>query len=399
MIWIKRLFIVAFLGLLVAAMVAAFQPQPVRVDVQTIQRGPLTVTVRDDGVTRLRERYVVSTPIAGRLRRIALDVGDSVTVDETILARLDANDPTLLDPRAAAQARARVQAAEGRLRQTEVTLNSAQAELDHAEKEFVRIQQLVKNKAGNQQELDGAQLLLRLKTEELRSVEFQKEILEYELKQEQAALLHFSDDADSGSEYEFVIKSPITGRVLKLFQESTAVVTPGAPLLELGDPSDLEVIVDVLSSDAVRILPGQRVSFEHWGGDHPLSGVVRLVEPSGFTKLSALGVEEQRVNVVIDFAGSHSARLSLGDGYRVEANIIVWEAENVIQVSTGALFRDGDDWAVFVVEDERAVIRHIQVGENNGLFAEVKEGLSVGELVILHPSDQVKADVQVVTRG
>ncbi|MCA8996452.1 MAG: HlyD family efflux transporter periplasmic adaptor subunit, partial [Planctomycetaceae bacterium] len=197
---------------------------------------------------------------------------------------------------------------------------------------------------------------------------------------------------------EFQITSPITGRVLRVMQESSSVVSPGAALLELGDPLDLEVVVDVLSSDAVRIRPGQQARFEQWGGSDPLLGVVRLVEPSGFTKVSALGVEEQRVNVVLDFIGSLSDREELGDGYRVEAQIIVWDGDETISVPTGALFRDGDDWAVFVVQKEAARLRKVEVGENNGLRAQILNGLKNGEQVILHPSDQIADGAAVSVR-
>lgn len=384
-----------------AAVYSAFQPQPVRVDVGTVDEGPLHVAVRDDGMTRLRDRYIVSTPIAGRLRRIEFKVGDPIVAGVTVLARMEPTAPELLDPRHLAQTQARVRAAEGRLRRADVELARNRATLEQAHIELHRQTKLYAEGAGTASRLEEAQLQVRTVTEEVRAAEYQTEIAQYELELEKAALLHFTKDENGGEteEIEFEIHSPISGRVLRVMQESSAVLSTGAQLLELGDPSDLEVVVDVLSSDAVRIRPGQRVLLEHWGGEAPLEATVRLVEPSGFTKISALGVEEQRVNVVIDFVGSVSDRPTLGDGYRVEARIIVWEIERTLKVPSGALFRTGGEWSVFVLEDGKATLRLIQIGRDNGLEAQVLEGLSAGEQVVLYPSDQVSDGALIVPRN
>lgn len=390
MIWIKRVLLLLFVLFIAAAIVYAFLPQPVRVDVGTVEDGPLEVAVRDDGMTRLRERYVVSTPISGRLRRIELKVGDTIVAGETVLARMEPTAPELLDPRNLAQAQARVRAAEGRRSRAKSDLERAKANLEQAEVEHQRQTKLYAEGAGTESRLEEAQLRVRTMTEELRSAEYQTEIAQYELELERAALLHFSKETENGDMHlDFEIHAPISGRVLRVMQESSAVLAAGAPLLELGDPSDLEVVVDVLSSDAVRIRPGQRVLLEHWGGSEPLHASVRLVEPSGFTKVSALGVEEQRVNVIIDFAGSIGVRPTLGDGYRVEARIIVWEEERTLKVPSGALFRSEGEWAVFVMSDNRAELRRVTIGRNNGLEAQVLDGLRSGDRVVLYPSDQV----------
>lgn len=403
-VWIKRLVLAAIAALMGLAVLVAFLPRPVNVDVEIVQAGPLEVAVRDDGRTRLRERYVVSTPISGRLRRITLEVGDRVQAGETVVAQLEPTSPTLLDPRELAQAEARVKAAEGRHRRSQTELEKARADLEQAQNDLVRLKELERRNATTATELEQGHLNVRIKTEEVKSAEFMTEITQYELEQMQAALLHVTRQTDdplsSNGRHalEFNITSPITGRVLRVMQESAAVLTAGSALLELGDPNDLEVVVDILSTDAVRVQPGQKVVLEHWGGPEPLLGMVRLVEPSGFTKISALGVEEQRVNVVIDFTESLGKRMTLGDGYRVEARIIVWENDRTISVPTGALFRAGEDWAVFVVEHGRAVLRRVDVGENNGLRAQVLTGLAEGEEVILHPSDQISDGVPVKTR-
>jgi HlyD family secretion protein len=384
MIWIKRVFLVVVVLLFVAAVAAAFRPQPVRVDVGTVEEGPMEVTVRDDGRTRIKDRYVVSTPIAGRLRRIDFKAGDQVIAGETVLARMEPTAPELLDPRHLAQAQARVRAAEGRVSRARTELDRAQASLDQAQVELERQRQLEAQGATTASRLEEAQLKVRTLTEEVRAAEYQKEITQYELELERAALLHVTREKpidNDENDLEFDIHSPISGRVLRVMQESSGVLTAGAPLLELGDPTDLEVVVDVLSSDAVRVRPGQRVLLEHWGGEEPLHAVVRLVEPSGFTKVSALGVEEQRVNVVIDFVGSLSERMTLGDGFRVEARIVVWEEDETLKVPSGALFRSDGQWAVFVVAEGRAALRPVTIGMNNGLEAQVLDGLlTAGEI-------------------
>lgn len=404
MIWIKRFLFFVIASAIFGAIVLAFLPEAIQVDIETVAAKHMEVTVRDDGRTRIRERYSVSTPIAGRLRRIDFDVGDEVIAGKTIVARMEPTAPTLLDPRALAQARARVKSAQGRLKKAEVELERAQAELEQARVEDARQQELAERGATPAAEVDAARLEVRTKLEDVKAAEFSTEIARYELELEQAGLLHVAreqgenDPESEQSNPEFEIRSPITGRVLRVVQESSAVLSPGTPLLEIGDPEDLEVVVDVLSSDATRVQAGQIARFEQWGGPMPLDGVVRLVEPSGFTKISALGVEEQRVNVILDFIGSSSERGLLGDGYRVEANIVVWEAEDVLTVPTGALFRDQEEWAVFVVEDQVAHRRHVEIGENNGLVAQILSGIKAGDQVILHPGDQLSDGAAVEVR-
>lgn len=386
-----------------AAIVMAFLPKPIPVEVEVVSQGRMEVAVRDDGRTRIRDRYVVSTPITGRLRRIDLEVGDRVVAGETVVARMEPSSPTLLDPRALAQAEARVKSASGRLKKAQTEYDRATVELEQATVEFERQKELDQRGATSASEFDLARLNMRTRSEDVKAAEFAKEIAEYELELEQAGLLHVTQEQkgdaaspEANANQEFEIYSPITGRVLRVMQESSSVVSPGAPLLEIGDPYDLEVVVDILSSDAIRVKPDQPARFEQWGGNEPLLGVVRLVEPSGFTKISALGVEEQRVNVVLDFISSLGDRMALGDGYRVEAEIIVWENDETITVPTGALFRDGEHWSVFVVKNQKAMLQHVTVGENNGIRVQILSGLSPGELIVLHPDDQLTNDMEVL---
>jgi HlyD family secretion protein len=404
--WLPRLGIATLLLLVLAGFAYAFAPKPLRVDMEEITRGPMQVHVEEDGRTRIKERFVVASPLTGRLQRIELDPGDTVTAGETLLVTIEPVDPALLDARATAEARARQQAAEARFQRTEPEVQRAQAEMDQAEVDLGRTRELHDRGAVTPRELDEARLALRQAQQIYRSAAFSREVAEFELQLADAALLQTQGEASDDKETQLPIISPITGRVLRVFEESARVVTPGESLLELGDPVDLEVVVDVLSSDAVRInarlqadpaFPPQ-VQLEHWGGRQPLKGVVRLVEPSGFTKTSVLGVEEQRVNVIIDFDEPLEHRAALGDGFRVEARIVIWDEDDVLIVPTSALFRHQQEWAVFAVREGVAQLRTVRIGERNGLQAELLDGLESGDRVIVYPGDQIQDGVRVVAR-
>ncbi len=398
--WIKRLAWLVPLAGLIALIVIGLRPQPVTVDVMQVSEGPLQVTVNDDGMTRIREKYVISAPLAGRMLRIDLDVGDEVVAGETVIARIEPTDPSLLDPRAAVQARLRVDAAAGRVTQAEATLEQAEIALDYARREMERFATLAAEGGSTDVRKAEAELFYHAKQAEHRAAESALAIAQFELRLEEAALEWTQPGEDAGTvSQDFVIHAPTSGRVLRLMQESSAVMQAGASIIEIGNPEEMEIVVDVLSSDAVGIPPSAEVRIEQWGGDGPLAGRVRLVEPAGFTKFSALGVEEQRVNVIIDFTAAISGRWNLGDGYRVEAAIIVWEDDECLKVPSSALFRRGEKWVVFVVEAGAAVIREVEVGHSNGLESEITSGLQTGEIVIVHPSDQVAEGSQIVVRG
>jgi HlyD family secretion protein len=381
-----------------AAVFFALRPQPILVDVAVIARGPMQVEVEEDGQTRIRERYVVSTPLKGRLLRVTLDVGDRVEADETVLTKMEPTDPELLDPRAVAQAQSRVGAAERKLQAVKADLARLESMLQFAEREMGRVRELVNRNAASDLELSERQLLFQQRTEEVRAAGFAVDIAEYELELARAALLLTDPQQRDPGEMELSIKAPINGRVLRIYQESSAVVEAGAALMEIGDPTDLEVVSDVLSKDAVKISPGNPVRLQRWGGDYPLAGRVRLVEPSGFTKLSALGVEEQRVNVIIDLIDPPEKRRDLGDGFRVECEIVVWKADSILQVPTSAIFRSDEQWQVFVVRESVAHIKSIEIGKNNGRVAQVLSGLNEGERVVTHPGDSVQDGVVVSER-
>lgn len=377
----------------------SFWPRPLEVDAARAVRGSLRVTVDEDGKTRIKERYIVSAPLAGRLQRIALRAGDPVMAGETLLAVIEPSDPDLLNDRSRAEIEARVKAAETTRKQAVPKLEHARIAHELSVKELRRISNMVVGRETTAQDFDSAVHKKRMANEDLKAAQFALQIADYELELARAALTRTRPrspgDADS---WRFEIHAPVRGRVLRVFQESAAIVTPGKQLLEIGDPNDLEIEVDVLSSDAVKIAPAARVILEHWGGEKPLLGQVRLVEPSGFMKRSALGVEEQRVNVIIDFLDPPEKRRRLGDAFRVEARIVIWSANDVLKVPSGSLFRRGEDWAVFAIEEGRAQLRRVEVGRSNALETEITSGLEEGAAVILHPGDKIQPGSRVTPR-
>ncbi len=378
-----------------------FRPAPVPCDISDIDRGPLVVTVDEDGRTRLKERYVVSAPLAGLAERMTLKPGDPVVAGSTVLARIAPSDPGLLDERTRAQAEARVRAAEAAVSRAQPELARYLAELEHVREEYERYLAASKSGAASVQDVEDERTLLRTTENAAESARFALEMSRYELEQARAALLQRTSSADLGGQglLAFEVRSPVTGKVLRLIHESSRAVAPGDPLIEVGSLSELEVEVDVLSDQAVRVRPGQRVILERWGGQRPLSGLVRVVEPSGFTKVSALGVEEQRVNVIIDFLEPPEAHPALGDSFRVEARIIVLEKPDIVRVPVGALVRHRGGWAVYTVDGGKALLRTVTIGERSGQFAEVLSGLVTGDRVIVFPSDRVMDGVRVSQRG
>ena len=318
-------------------LVLAFRPQPIGVDLAPVARGPLRVTVDEDGKTRIKERYVVSSPLAGRLLRIEMEPGDEVARGSSLLAVLEPRDPTLLDARELAAASARVRAQQAALERAKAEVERTRAAMEFAESDLARSRKAIERRVISQEGIERATLFHRQAQESFRAARFTEDMAQYELELAQAALVVAEgDDQNQQQDAHFEIYSPIDGRVLRVLQESSTIVNAGAELLEVGDPTDLEIEVDVLSSDAVKIPPGARVSLEQWGGPEPLQGKVLLVEPSAFTKISALGVEEQRVNVIIKLDEPYAKRPSLGDAFRVEARIVIWESSHVLNVPTSA---------------------------------------------------------------
>ncbi len=367
----------------------------VSVEIGEVDRGPLAVVIEGEGKTRIRDRYVVSAPIAGTLRRIGLRPGDEVRTGETLLATIQPVSPGLLNARDLAQAKARENASELAVQQAESMKALAFDQMALAEKNFGRLSKLAETDSVSQQELDQAETDFRNAKSRYASAVAAEQIARFELAQAQAAMVHAgSIEAEAGSS-DFQIRSPIHGRVLRVIQESSVVVQPGTPLLELGDPNSLEIELDVLSTDAVKIRSGNPAVVTRWGGPQDLMAVVQRVEPAGFTKISALGVEEQRVLVLLDFVSPFEERTPLGDAYRVECGITIWKEDNVLRVPTNALIRHNQDWAVFRVQQGRCERVKVVIGQRSRDFAQVIAGLEANDQVVLYPSDQVQPDVSV----
>ena len=382
-------------GAFAAGLGYSLWPQAVSVETVRVQRGRMQVTVNEDGITRVRERYQVSSPVAGQLLRIELRSGDTIKAGETLLATIRPSDPSLLDAREVAETEAMAAGAKAAVERAEARRSQTKVSADLAEIQFGRAQKLRSSNSIAQDEFDAADAVFRARQEEMRVSNFELEIAKFEYEQAQAALGLVQPNNQEFTK-NFEIRSPISGSVLRLFEESSTVVTAGKPLLEVGDSHDLEIMVDVLSSDAVKVQPGNEIRIVHWGGMQPLAAAVRVVEPAAFTKISALGVEEQRVNVIGDFREQSRAEgKRLGDGYRVEAEIIVWDEENILQVPTAALFRESGEWCVFVVREGRVQRQVIQIGQRNQLMAEVLGGLEPASEVVIYPSDLVKDGVKV----
>lgn len=397
----KRYVTYGVMALVVVILLAvAFAPKPTPVDIAEVHRGPLRVTLEEEGETRVRDRFTVSAPVAGQVLRIELEPGDPVTAGETVLATFSPSDPNPLDARSRREAQAQVRAARAAVEQAQAERERAASEAELAATELQRAERLAEQGIVSAEQLDIARNRARTSREAARSAEFAVSTARYELERARALLTSGTGTGANGDVIS--LTSPVDGVVLERFRESAAVVPAGEPLLEVADTSRLEIVSDFLSHDAVRIDPGQRALIEHWGGDEILEARVRRVEPSGFTKISALGVEEQRVNVILDVVDPRTAWEELGDGYRVEVAVVLWEGDDVLQAPTSALFRHGQDgqdgWAVFRIEGDAAILTPIEVGRRTALAAEIVSGLSEGDRVIVHPSDSIQDGTEVESR-
>ncbi|MBX7165492.1 MAG: HlyD family efflux transporter periplasmic adaptor subunit [Pirellulales bacterium] len=394
----RQFFVYAGFAVVAAALLAyAFWPEPALVEIAEVVRGRLEVTVNDDGKTRIKERYVVLAPLMGDLLRVELHAGDPVQAGATIVAAIQPSDPSLLDARALAEAEARVRAAEARREHARALLERAQANSKYAMTQHERTERLLASGTATREQYDLAVTMLRTATNDVQAGEFAVQIAAYELEMAQAALTRTRGDG-AGGQSRLDLHSPIDGEVLHVFRESEGMIAPGTPLMELGDPRDLEIEIDVLSTDAVRISPDAKVYLEHWGAQRRLLARVRLIEPQAFLKVSALGVEEQRVNVIADFVDPPETRARLGDAYRVEAQIVVWEGDDLLLLNAGALFRYEGGWAVYRIAGGRAALTPVEVGQTNGRETQIVKGLKEGDRVVAYPSDQIRDGVRVERR-
>ena len=403
----------------------ALWPETTEVEVAEAVRGPMQVTIDEDGETRVRDRFVVSAPVTGRLQRIELEPGDLVVRGKTIVARIAPGPSPLIDPRTRVELTAAVEAARAAVGQARAERDRASEALARARSTRARQQALADAGAIAADDLEAAITAVRTAEEALRAAEFAVTRAEYELELAQARLR----GPESQATGTVNVIAPVSGMVLRRLRESESIVPSGDPLIEIGDPARLEIVADFLSTDAVRIPLGAPVIIEQWGGGHALEGRVRRVEPSGFMKVSALGVEEQRVNVIIDLAGAANAdtppgprggsaadegagrtaagagdangraAAALGDGYRVEVRVVIWREDDVLKVPVGSLFRRGDGWAVFVVDAGMARLQPVTLGQRNENEGQIFEGLSPGQQVVMHPPDTLTDGMQVVARG
>lgn len=372
----------------------AFWPRPIAVDTGPVRRGTMMVTIDEEARTRVRERYVVSAPVAGQLLRVTLEAGDAVLVGETELARLVPTPVSLLDARAREQAQAAVKAAEAALQVARAEVGRAEAASQLANAEWVRNQRLYRRGNVSASGRDQAQQSARAATATLKAARAAVVQRQAELAVARAQL---EQNRPGSAEAGIPLLAPVSGRVLQRLVQSETVVAAGTAIMEIGDPErDLEVLVELPSAEAVRVTPGNRVLIDHWGGPQPLAGVVERIEPRGFTKFSALGVEEQRVNVLIRFDGEPEARRGLGHGYRVEVRIIVWEDDKALMAPSSALFREGEQWAVLVVQGNRARLTRVKVGHDNGRQAQIVAGLSEGQQLVLYPAPELADGTRIV---
>lgn len=378
---------------LAAFLVYAFLPQPVPVDMAEIDRAPLTVTIDDEGKTRVRDVYRLSAPVSGRVLRIEADVGDKVIANDTILAHLLPTEPNFLDARALKEAEAKIRAAEAAVELARAEVAKSAAEVDFAAAELTRAKRLARNDTVSQSALDRAQLQARSSRAALASAKAEVTRREAELETARAVLVGPATPAtvEAGNQTGVLsLRMPVSGEVLAVLQESESVVTAGTPLVEVGDPRDLEVVVDLLSDNAVKVSAGDKVLVDEWGGGASLSGVVRRVEPTGFTKVSALGIDEQRVNVIIDPVPGEAGWERLGHNYRVVVRIVIWHGDDVLRVPLSALFRLDREWAVFKVVDGHAEATRVKIGHRNTSHAEVLSGLKEGDQIVLYPGEEVE---------
>jgi HlyD family secretion protein len=387
---IKRVFMTLVAAVAVIFIALAFRPKPVEVEATRVVKGPLQVTVDEDGETRAHDRFTLAAPIAGRLSRIEFHEGDQVG-PETTLATIS---PLPLDAREVAEIRARIQSAEARKREAEEQL--ARWENDHAQarRELNRVRLLAKDRLIAQQEYEKAESKQASTSKEVEAAKFRLQSAAADVQREEAGLVSLEAQQNQSGKL-VVIRPPARCRILRILEKSERVVPFGTPIIVLSNPQKIEIVVDLLSTDAVKVKPGALVIIENWGGS-PLRARVRIVEPYAFTKVSALGIEEQRANVIADFIDSPDG---LGDGYRVDTRIVIWEGAGLLKVPASALFRVGDEWSTFVIENGRTRLLPVEVGHRNASEAEVVKGLNEGAEVIVHPANDLKDGARVILRG
>lgn len=384
----RKYILILFVLLLVGLLIYGFWPKSVSVETISVMRGPFQVTIEEEGKTRVKDRFKISAPVAGTMHRVDFEVGDTVSAGEK-LCEITPLKSILLDPRSKAEAEDRVAAAEAALRTAQARVIADKASAEFAQAEYERIKKIFDKKLIALSALERTESEKRRTAANLESSRYAVETARYTLQEARNALGHFASSDEEFGEH-VVVHAPVDGQILAIYRESEGTVAAGQVLMEIGDAHALEVIVEVLSRDAVRIQPGMPVEFTRWGGEQPLEGRVQVIEPSGFTKISALGVEEQRVRIIVAFTSPPEIWSRLGDGYRVDTQFILWQGDDVLQIPQNALFRHENGWAVFVAtKADRAELRMVEPGKRSGLRAQILSGLKEGETVITHPDEQL----------
>jgi HlyD family secretion protein len=373
----------------------AVRPRPVPVDAVQVSRGNLMVAIEETGVTRVKDRYVVSAPVAGTVSRQIREPGDAIKEGD-VLAEIAPVLAPLLDERTRSEAQATLSAALSGLGQAQAQQERARVAKELAAGELARARALALQGSLTQQALERAEFDARMRGEELSSAVFAVKVAGEQVRVARATLA--GEGRGASRDRHIDVLAPVSGRVLRVLQKSAGVLQAGAPLLEVGDPEALELVVDLLTTDAVQVQPGTPVTVQGWGGDRPLAARVRRIEPSAFTKLSALGVEEQRVNVIAIFTDPHKAWSALGDAFRIEARLVLWQGEGVTKIPQGAAFRHGDGWAAFRIDSGKSRLVPVRIGHRGESEVEVLEGLEPGTLVAVHPGDRVKDGARVEAR-
>lgn len=394
----KRKVLIGIVSLLLLALLGwAFMPTPAEVEIAAVTQGRFERSVQEDGKTRLRDRYVVSAPLAGRVARILLKQGDTVVRDAPV-ATFWPVAPALLDERTRAEQNARIGAMQASVARAQANVGRASAALDQAQAELKRSEALAQQGFVSPNQNETGRLAVRLREKELESARQEEAAARHELEQSRVALRQFSQITPDGRQRAYEVKAPVSGKVLKVLQQSEGIVMAGTPIMELGDPTQLEVVVDILTEDAAQIKPGTAVQLSNWGGPDVLTGQVRLIEPAAFTKVSALGVEEQRVNAIIDITSPPEKWQALGDGFKVDVRVLVQVVENAVMIPVSALFPVGARSGLFVLDKGHARLQEIEVAARNGALAWVKTGLAKDTQVIVYPDTKLKDGDRVKTR-
>jgi HlyD family secretion protein len=387
----SRIIFVLFTLAAAALLIFALRPSPPKVEIAQVDRGRLVVTVDEEGEARAHDRFVIAAPIAGRLTRVELHEGDAVGLGQVVAAI----NPLPLDQREREELLARIQSAEALRLEADAQVAHVQADYEQARRERERGDRLVRGGLVSTQSVEQARNLEATSLSELEAARFKATAAASNVREAKAGLVALEAEP-KGPSRTVRLHSPVKGKVLRIVEKSERVVASGAPLLILGDPNKLEVVTDFLSTDAVKIRAGMPVILEGWGGDRQIRARVRIVEASAFTKVSALGIEEQRVNVVADLIDSPGP---IGDGYRVEARIVIWEGEQVLKAPSSALFRHGAGWSLFGVEDGRLRRFDVETGHRSQFETEILQGLEAGEAVVLHPTNELTEGMRVEPRS